>query len=95
MRKALHLMFGGSTRFVLVFAALALLIAGGPFIAGWFDDRGIPGGTIVLFGLALGACASGFAFFFTMTPRTEAEASAAQVGRRIWSSVQGEGLVDA
>ncbi len=69
MRKALHLLFGGLTRSLIVFAVLALLIAGGPFIAGWFDDRGIPGATIVLLGLALGACASGFAFFFTMTPR--------------------------
>jgi hypothetical protein len=69
VRKALRLLFGGLTRSLMVFAALALLIAAGPFIASWFDDRGIPGATIVLLGLALGACASGFAFFFTMTPR--------------------------
>jgi hypothetical protein len=62
-------MFGGLTRSLIVLAALVLLIAAGPFIAGWFDDRGIPGATIVLLGLAIGACASGFAFFFTMTPR--------------------------
>jgi hypothetical protein len=69
VRNALHLMFGGLARSLIVFAALAVLIAAGPFIAGWFDDRGIPGATIVLLGLAIGACASGFAFFFTMTPR--------------------------
>jgi hypothetical protein len=69
VRKALHLMFGGLTRSMIVFAALALLIATGPFIASWFDDRGIPGAMIVLLGLVIGASASGFAFFFTMTPR--------------------------
>jgi hypothetical protein len=69
VRKALHLMFGGLTRSAIALAAFALLIAGGPFIAGWFDDRGIPGATIVLLVLAIGACASGFALFFTMTPR--------------------------
>jgi hypothetical protein len=62
-------MFGGLTRSAIALAAFALVIAGGPFIASWFDDRGIPGATIVLLGLAIGACASGFAFFFTMTPR--------------------------
>ena len=62
-------MFGGLTRSVIAFAALALLIATGPLIAGWFDERGMPGGTIVFLSLALGAGASGFAFFFTMTPR--------------------------
>jgi hypothetical protein len=54
---------------MIVFGALVLLIAAGPFIAAWFDDRGVPGARIVLLGLAIGACASGFAFFFTMTPR--------------------------
>jgi hypothetical protein len=69
VRKALHLMFGGLTRSLIAFGAFALLIGAGPFIAAWFDDRGIPGAAIVLLVLATGACASGFAFFFTMTPR--------------------------
>jgi hypothetical protein len=82
VRKALHLMFGGLTRSVIALGAFALLIAGGPFIASWFDDRGVSGATIVLLGLALGACASGFAFF-TMTPRRKRSRALRKLAREL------------
>jgi hypothetical protein len=83
VRKALHLMFGGMTRSAIVFSVLVLLIAAGPVIAGWFDERGLPGGTIVFLGLALGTGASGFAFFFTMTPRRNRSRALRKLAREL------------
>jgi hypothetical protein len=83
VRKALHLTFGGLTRSAITLGAFALLIAGGPFIAGWFDERGIPGERIVLLVLAIGACASGFAFFVTMTPRRKRSRALRKLAREL------------
>jgi len=80
VRKVMHAMFGGFSRSLLILAALAALIAGGPFIAEWFDDHGLPGGMIVLLGIVTGTCAGGFAFFSTMIPRSTTSRALRQLG---------------
>ncbi|MFL5790616.1 MAG: hypothetical protein ACJ76A_03850 [Actinomycetota bacterium] len=80
MRKALHALFGGLTRAVLIVIALMALIAAAPFLATWFDDRGIPGALIVGIVLLVAACSSGYAFFFTTSPNRKRSRALRQLG---------------
>ena len=80
VRKAMHALFGGFSRSLFILAALAALIAVGPFIAEWFGDHGLPGETIVFLGIVIGACSGGFSFFFTMRPRSIRSRALRQLG---------------
>jgi hypothetical protein len=83
VRKVMHAMFGGLTRAMLIVVALVVIIAAGPAIAAWLDDHDLPGSAIVFIALLLAAGASGFAFFFTMTPRRARTRALRQLGEEL------------